>query len=413
MNRALLFIACWMCCSLTNAQDLLLISPNKAELNKGEFGRISGGASFRSNALDNMFMEKLVLGGHIGEENKDNVDMTLRDMNRAGGTVMSNMHYRHYADTLFGSTAIGAFAQVQSNYDGYVAFPEDFYNVLFRGNADYNGKTASFSGLEGKFMAYHKMGAGIFHKETLSYASVSYVIGSGYAEGELTNGELYTSELGDSLHLDYQGEFLVTEFGGLNPFTSASPGLALDMGINIPLADDLGYVMLHVNDFGFVDWNKEVTTFSADSSVSWTGIDIQDLFDSSIDELDIPLLDDSLNYNESREDMITWLPTTVSLRILRKIDSRGYGEFGVFTKPNGVHIPRIHAAYHYLVDDQTMVTAKATVGGYGRFRVGASFEKIYKGWFLSAGTEDLPGLLLDKLRGKGAWFSIGKFFGNE
>lgn len=410
MNRFLTLLLLLFLGHTSLCQDLLLLSPNQKDLRTGVHTIASFEANFRSNALDNIFMQKLVLGGKIGQENKDHIGTTLRDMNRAGGYVGGDLLYRNFTDTLFGSTDIGLFAKMSSGYDAMVAFPEDFFHIMFNGNSAYRGKTADLSGLSARFISYHKLGAGIFHKETMSYAGISFVAGSGYSEGELFDGELYTSELGDSLALNYSGEFQVTYNGALDPLTASWPGLALDFGFNIPFHDDLGLVSVEVTNLGFVNWRRGIRTYEADSSVYWTGVDIQDLLDSSIDNLDIPLLDDSLNYTLSAEERITWLPMAIDLRWLRKIDSRGYAELAVFVKPNGIHLPRFQGAYHYLVDDQTIVSAKATVGGYGRFRLGASFEKIYRDWYISAGTEDLPGLLLYDLRGKGAWFSFGKIF---
>ena len=66
-----------------------------------------------------------------------------------------------------------------------------------------------------------------------------------------------------------------------------------------------------------------------------------------------------------------------------------------------------------MLNENSLISGNASYGGYGDFRVGGHYEKLYRGWYLIIGSEDIPGLFLRDKFGKSAYFSLGKFIGRK
>ena len=391
------------------AQDRLLfnIMPDTTYRSASAAVLVNGGGSFRSNALDNLFMRKLVLGGTIGKDIKKNVEGTLRDVNRAGGSGQAGV--QAYLFDSFGKKAnwgwtVGASAHV----DMGLTFPEDLYRIVFEGNAEFAGQEMQFDRLRSEYMLWEKISVGLFDKRTMSEVSLSLVGGSDFYRAEVDRASLYTSQLGDTLVLDYAGDFMLSAPDGSFPAIKGV-GAALDARINLPMADEKGFIRIQVANLGFVNWNSGTEHYQADSTWTFQGIEVNDLVGEDILNVDIPTFEDSLSYTQTAGSALTMLPGTIGLSVVRMQTNTDYLEFGVQVKTTGMSHPLVYGSYHYLLDKSTSVFGRVSVGGYGRLRVGAGVEKYWRDWYVSVQTGDLPGLILNDLKGRGAWFTLGRF----
>lgn len=367
------------------------------------------GASFRSNTLDNEFMSKLILGGMISPENKDNVRSTLDSHNRAGGRGYSRLQYLNFNSKLPGNEQLGWLVSASTDYHLKLDFPGQLYHLLFEGNADFVGETMGISSLGAEYFAYQKLGFGAFNKKNLSWATISFVNGQDYVRSAAT-GELFTSEIGDSLALNYAAflERSDPDVSGIG--SSNGAGFALDASVNVPFGDGTGFVRLELADVGGLWWNDQSIRYESIDSLQYTGVEISDILNDALADLSIPNFEDSITFTEERGKLFSWLSGSYTASVMSRQESGNYLELGVRMKFDNTALPMVYGSYHYMLDDNTSVFARATLGGYGRLRLGAGFEKYWKGWYISAQTGDLPGLILNDLRGRGAWFSFGRFF---
>ncbi|MCB0761349.1 MAG: hypothetical protein KDC12_07490 [Flavobacteriales bacterium] len=365
-------------------------------------------AEYRSNTLTNEYVDRMVFGGYYGPEAKAQVEKKLVDMNRVGGQLNGNLSYWNMSDSLFSRPNLGMKIFVESNYLTGATFSNELYRLIFNGNKSFAGQTMNFDGTSGEFYAYQKLGLGVFDKQTLSGVSISYVNGQDYLQSYVNKGALYTSELGDSLHLDYNG--IVSEsFSNGTWWAGDGSGAAMDVQVNFPLTEGKGVIHMEVRDLGFVYWNQ-MNTYTADSSASFTGIDLNDLLDDQ-SSFDTSELLDTLVYDTVTSAELKMLPLTLGVQMFHQTGKRGMLELGLRIRPTRAFVPEFTARYHYKMLPLTWISASATFGGYGGFRVGAAIQKVWNGWYLSAGSDDLPGLIMRKSRGRGAYLSVGLLFG--
>lgn len=367
------------------------------------------GASFRSNALDNAMMRKFVFGGMISSEEEANGRSTLADHNRAGGQGLFNFQYLNFNSNLGKRSDFGWMLSTSTDYHLKFDFPGTLYELMFDGNSNYLGEEMDISSIGATFLSYQKLGAGVFHKKNLSYVTLSYVNGQDFVRSE-ASGTLFTSAIGDSLSFEYNGFLEQSNPGNTGPGSANGRGLSLDARLNFPFGDDAGFVRIELRDVGGIWWDDQSRRFESAETIAYTGIEISDVLEQSLSGIDIPNFQDSLTTTETRGHIFTRLSGSYAASIMSKQESGNYLELGITVKLDNTALPMVHGSYHHMLNKGTSVFARAAIGGYGRLRLGAGFEKYWKGWYISAQTGDLPGLILNDLRGRGAWFSFGRFF---
>ncbi len=392
-----------------SGQSMFLLRADSTFRAYSSFFEVHGNGYYRSNSLSNEYVNRMVVGGYIGPDTKAGIRDKLSGMNRMGAEASLGLSYWNMSDSLFNRPNLGIKLLVDVKYDASMSFTDELYKVAFEGNKQYRGEEILFDGTAAEYYAYQKLGFGIFDKRTLSGISLSYVNGQDYLQTYINNGELYTSELGDSLNLAYHGTH--SQSLSKNGFgTGDGVGAAIDVNVNFPLTDNKGFISLQLNDLGFVYWN-EVTEYRADSSLSYQGVDISNLFASDLSQLEMPSLIDSLAYDSTVSSEIKALPLSLGVSMLHELGDASYIEVGLRIKPTRSHTPEIYAKYHYFMNPTTQVSASARYGGYGGLRFGFDVQKMCGAWYISLGSDDLPGLILNSSRGRGAYAQIGRFFG--
>lgn len=99
------------------------------------------------------------------------------------------------------------------------------------------------------------------------------------------------------------------------PFNMRNPGFGLDLGLTYEINKDFT-VYFSANDIGFISWNSNPFTLSANGQFDFRGIEVEffedDEFDESLDNLTDSLID-MFSPNASDNGYVTWLPTDVYL----------------------------------------------------------------------------------------------------
>ncbi|NNE56020.1 MAG: hypothetical protein HKN32_08375, partial [Flavobacteriales bacterium] len=370
---------------------------------------VDAGGDFRSNVLDNLFMKKMALGGTIGPDVKDNIAETLKDHNRAGGNAKFGATYYSFSPQVLGKEDWGWSLGVSQNFDYRLTFPRELYEVAFEGNAQFAGEEVRMTRVNAHFIDYQKLSLGLFDKNNFSRVSLSVL--NGRSAFALDGGAaLFTSELGDSLALRTAGTAMLTDPENTGSLASNGLGASIDAMINAPLGEGKSFIRFTVEDLGFMAWNQSTQNYLVNDTVIFTGVEVNDFSDGALGELQVPAFLDSLEVLDEAFSQVWAMKTKVGVSFVNESTEGHFLEFGVRVQSQGGIPPLVYGSYHYLIDKSTSIYARASIGGYGRLRIGAGVEKYWNHWYLSAQTGDLPGLILDDLRGRGAWFSVGRFF---
>lgn len=178
------------------------------------------------------------------------------------------------------------------------SYPKDLVRFLWKGNGDFLGQTADFSGINADATHYREWGVGysrtFFEKLSVGVRG-KYLQGLANASTERTNLSLYTDAntfdltAKASLSANTSGFADVIDGGsfkvGQYLFNNQNSGVAFDLGFNYDINEDFS-VNGSVIDWGNINWKSQLRNYSTDNAeFTFSGIDVNE-FISSEDSVD-------------------------------------------------------------------------------------------------------------------------------
>lgn len=397
-----------------NAQTptLLLFNPDTSYRQSSSMIQLYGQGIIGSNVLDNRFIKKSFLGGHLEDNHLQGLAEKMNVQNRAGMMANGGIDLFNFSDTLFANTDWGLRAGFSTQYHGGISFSQDAFKTVYVGNKSLAGHIADLGPLVLNYQAWQKFGAGIFNKKNWSSATLSLVAGQQYQSLIANNVKMYTSESGDSLSLSYAGDYYRSDTLRKGFANGSGLGLALDFNYNIPLADGKSIMSFAVYDIGFIAWNKNSQQFTYESTTSWTGLAVNSVFQLDNDSLRFPNLRDTLDYTKKTKGFTAALPTSVHVRYAKQFHEKHLYEVGVSIWATRAAVPAIYIGVSQFLCNNFILRERISYGGFGKFGFGVDAQWMPKSsWYLSAGTSNLDGLFTSKTHGMSAHITLAKFFG--
>lgn len=401
MRNLLVVFAFLIACSAAG-QHMFLMGKDSSFRSSAVLLGLRAEGELRSTDLQNRFVDKLLFGGTIDESLKTDIHDRLNEANNMGGSLRGAISLKLMQDSLFKNPNWSWQMEVSTRTLAELTFSKDFFDLAFYGNSRFKGESADLSGTGLLVTTYQKIGAGIFHKKSLSGFTVSLVNGQSYQEYLIQTGSLYTSATGDLLELAYNTSSTVSDTA-LSGF-GAGPGLgaAFDGVLNFEQGDNM-LIQLRLHDLGFVSWNSSTLVGNEKDTLRFAGLDLQDV----LNDQDFPTFSDSISLGSTGKTIRRWLPGSFDARMMRHIGRNGFYEIGFAVRPVLAYNPMLFGAYRHFFNPGTLVGISGTYGGYGGLRFGVSAEqKLGKGFFLSAGTSDVFGWASPKGFGRDIYLSI-------
>jgi len=396
-----------------NAQTptLLLMSDDSLWKSKSMMAFLGGDGAIASNAVDVEFMRKSLLGGYIERNHIDGLLNNMPDYSRAGYAANAELELYNFRDTLFGKPSLGLRAAVSTNYDGYIGFQPNAFEVVYRGNDNDPAETVNLGPLSTQSQAWQKFGFGLFNKKTLSSITLSLVEGQSFQSLQVDDARLFTSSLGDSLHLNLAGNYLRSDTTRNGWANGSGIGACIDLDYNMPLKNEEGVVSLSIRNLGFVAWNDYSEQYELDTDLNWEGIDVSSWLDADSDSLALPEWSDSLNAKRVQSTLWKPLPASIQLRYLRKWKGKHFWETGVSFSPNRASVPQVYAGLSHALGGGLWISERVSYGGYGGFAVGVDVQWLSKSsWFVKLGAVQAEGYILPMSGGRSFNFRLGKNF---
>ena len=406
MRTGLLLLLLSVCGSAWG-QRILLMGDDTTYLDQSGWVSFYGNGDIGSSALTNQFMEKLALGGFIGDPTKQEVESHLQEQNRLGGGLEWGVQYRSFGDTLFGLSDWGLDMALENHIHGAALFADNTFDLLFNGNAAHMGEQLELDRNAAQLVRYQKLGFGLFHREHFSGVRLSVVNGQFFQEALVDEAYLYTSAWADTLTLTYQGSYTQSDPAHTGLGSGNGIGLALDAVFNVPFEDGGGYFSVALNNLGHVWWSEATETYSADTSFTWTGVNFNDV--SELNNIGLPNFSDTLHYTQETGRRQTWLPASVRASVMRSWSDQAFWEAAITVRPDGIHLPLVEVGYGYMPNNSTLWRFTGRAGGYGMPGLGLALEKRMGATYLEVGVPDMPALVLNTLHGVGAYLRIGWF----
>jgi hypothetical protein len=361
---------------------------------------------FASNAITNELAKEYFLNGFITDEMKDGVTKKLDDKNRLGGDFSFELYFRHKPDSMFGSRNWSWYIGIKNTDHINSTFPRDLFEVYFRGNKNYAGETADFSGFNYLLVKYQQLQFGLsksYKTTTARYeagAAIGFNMGQQLFRIEASRATLYTEEIGEYLDVNtgieiHTSDSLHKNFGSFNGF-----GLSTDLFFKGSI-NKKHFFSARISNLGFIKWNSQSAEVRSDTSFRFEGIEVTKLFDL-FDTVTTSITTDSgviqsflTNRKYSSYTLLLPAKIEVAYRMITGNHTRtGLGANYI-----------LHADYklQFLLDfdyswKKNLVGVNVSYGGYTTFGTGLYYRRHFKhGYVLMIGSNYINTLFnLDK-----------------
>ena len=259
---------------------------------------------FESNWLDKSFLNTMLYGGYITDSIKTKWINAGGDNNVLYSEISNVLSYTYR----FKKQSIG-FSFADRNILN-ASFTDDLLRIGFQGNYNYQDETLDFGNTS--------IRADRFQQYKVSYgfanikAGISYLAGNHHLSYIMEKGNLYTATFGTYLDVEYDMNAFVTDTSNFTAFANNGNGIAIDLSTDFTIKE---YdIHLSITDLGFIMWNNSSITLATDSSFSFQGIEVEDIFSFN---------DSVLEANNIKDDVLktkdasfkSYIPATIHFSV--------------------------------------------------------------------------------------------------
>ena len=359
---------------------------------------------FSSDAITNRFALAYFNNEYIDNDKKDVVSKKLHSLNRLGIGLNSELKYTGLHKTIFGLSNSFYSVSLGNHYHINSIFRKDAFELYFRGNSAYRGKTAELGEFVYNQIIYQNLKFTFGHTFSKGENNFGYTFGLGLNKGQKLykilseKADLYSEDIGRHLDLDadikiYQSDSSKKELPHWN-----GTGGSVDFSI-YRMDKNNNTLKIAAENFGFIKWNDKTAFVNADTSFRYSGIDVSDLFlfSDSIREtisLDSSLVEPYLSVRE-KKSYNTPLPARLSLSYLYiltpgKMDIEARVDYLFFARST------LHEsiAFSYNFNSIHRLSLITSYGGYSTFQAGLAYTaRFSKGWIFTLQSDYLSSMI--------------------
>ncbi|RYD83533.1 MAG: hypothetical protein EOP53_00530 [Sphingobacteriales bacterium] len=378
--------------------------------------RLQAGGSYdiSSTAINNHFFNTYLFSNFIDAETKENVLPKLGDKNRLGANIDQ---YLFYTWRKKNNERTGFFTTLKARRQYGSVFTKDAFTLLFFGNARYAGKTAVFDGSSYYRNVYQTLQFGMYtqaNKNMTIGGGIGLVRGSRFTNLNINQGSIFTSEIGDSIHLSADVDAKYANLRGNGNKGDGIGGVANFFAV-YNLGDDKSFIQFSVNDLGFLYINKFSHSYETSQQVAYTGYEINSFnndFNGGNAELLPQKLYKDVDSNQVEKAFTAALPAQIQLQYKQMLGKKTYALLGVEYFAAAKHLPSFHINIGQEIVKGFALQGGFNMLGYGKYGINLGTNiTIAKSWNLIAGTEHLEAIFSPKnTYGQGAYVSLAKGF---
>jgi hypothetical protein len=376
---------------------------------------------FASDAITNRFAGNYFLGKFLDNNLKDDVSKNLSSQNLFAGEANWEASLTFHPDT--NDRKAEAFIAFRSHQHSDARFSRDLFELFFRGNKTFAGKTADLGDFFFQSYSYRQFVFGIGNAFTLSkserlYIGADIAINQGikFLKVEGRSSSLYTDPDGEYIDADLHATILTDDSAAQHPSKLDGTGYSGD--IYLEYETENSALAFSAENFGSIHWNKWSTQVSLDSTFRFEGVDVRDLFEigDSIKVIDGAL--DSVFYknyisNRSEQRVITQLPMKISGSYTVFFHEKKLAAtLGIDALLHTYSTMRYYLGVNCWLNRSNRIGLLAASGGYTNFHGGLSYLHVFP-WHLqleAACNYLYPILSAENGKSQGAYLSLSKSF---
>lgn len=355
-----------------------------------------------SSAQPVSFTDKLLFGGYIDNEEKDNVSKRLKDLNYGGVDFESDFYISFKTDSLCKNSAI--FFGGGYNYFQSLAYTRDFFNIAFYGNKLYAGDTATFSksAFSGYSLVEYK--AGFVKQFPVKKGNLILGIAGGFVQGLSANdanihqGILATAPDGEYLDIAMDFEYNNSGNAPVSYNNTEGTGYSFDVFTKFQNTEKRFEIIAGIQDIGMMYWNNTPNNYIADTNYIFDGIDITYVFNASGSNSDgsNDSIFDILGIDTTHLPFRTVTPAKLNLSFTKYFSGNNIfinagAQYYLFT-PYQIYIyGRFGKNF---INQSLQISGIVNVGGFGGFGIGVDVEKkLFNSVFLRVGSNSILGFI--------------------
>lgn len=382
---------------------------------------IYGNYFFASDAITNKFASEYFLGSFLEDELKNEISKNLSSQNVFAGEANAEASLLFHPDS--SNKKVEGFIGYRTHQHSDARFTKDFFDLFFRGNKIFAGKTADLGDFFFQSYSYRQFVFGIGNEFRISKTNKLFVAadiainqGIKFLQVEGRSSSLYTDTGGEFIDADLHATITTDDSAATHPSKLDGTGYSGDVYIEYETANSM--LSFSAENFGSIHWNKWSTKVMLDSTFRFEGVNVRDLFDlgDSIQVANGAL--DSIFYksyvsNRQENRVVTRLPMKISGAYTLYFNERKLAaRLGIDVLLNTYASMRYHGGIDWWLSRSNRIGIVAATGGYTDFHAGLNYLHLFP-WHLKLeiGSSYLyPMAAFDSGKSQGAYLSLSKSF---
>lgn len=412
--RKLLLILFSICSILSQAQfanDFLFYSYNKRSVNVG------GEYELNSDFLSNSFINRFARGGYIDKTIKDQQLNRITGINIVGGLLNTNI------TSFFGKDSSKYRFIVGVNHRQFfnASITDDVYKFGFYGNKQFVGENANLGNSQVNNYSFQEFKLGFLvdgpdTTKAIMGMSLSYLKGQDFFRLNTNNSNLFTASDASYINFTTNAQLSLSDTASRNWYDFNGQGMSAEFFAETPYKSRLGdsKFILSVSNLGFIKWSSNTLNYTADSTFTYSGVYINDIFalqDSTLNSISLDSISENAT-NLERAKSSTNLPVT--FLIIHKIRFSKLFEFtaGFRHLFNANYKSYLFTEGTFYFADKFSLNTHIGFGGYGKLSSGIGLSgAIKKHIVVRVGSNSVQGIVLpNKSMGQSAYVSLSYKF---
>lgn len=344
---------------------------------------------YGSNTVNTAFVQSFLTGSYIDNSMKASVsDYLMKSNNTVGFDWNTEISFTNYNDTLLGKEW-GYHLSMSNRMYADVSFNKDLFDLVFYGNQRFAGTQIDLAPAYAELVMYQQFKMGFIKsfnspsdKHKFGFA-ISFLNGNNRMMMNSTRMNMLTDSAAN--YVDISGNVSLAQ---TNPdysyfLSNNGSGVALDVGYDGFLGDR-HHVHFGLTDLGFIAWTRPANFANIDSSIHFTGVQINNIVTATGEEFNQFADSISSQYiTTKREPMGTMmLPMSLQLNYTYTVKAEKiYLTAGVQTKMLKSYLPLVYARGTFYPHKNIVLSVMAGYGGFSKlnlgFDVGVEFARGY------------------------------------
>ena len=280
-----------------------------------------------SSSFDNSFLQKLLFTGYITDSIKEDLLNSLDENNIINSQIKNTLKYTYNFKNNKLIFSISDINLINMN------LKKDLIHLGFEGNFGYQDKTLNFSNTyirADRFQQFKIVYGSLINNIGLSFGC-SYLLGNHHFNYIINKGSLYTAPYGNYLNLEYDINTFMSDTSNITPFANNGQGIAVDFSTLFKIKT---YELnLSVEDLGYIIWGSSSMTLGVDSTFTFSGIEIADIYNFNDSILETSNIIDDFN-DTKKKSFKSYIPATINFAISNNLNNKylNYYRAGVIAK---------------------------------------------------------------------------------